>query len=81
MTAKTNEPKCKRCPSTDLVADGDVTACLDCGAYTDPHHTPDREIPTHIPLTSGRPGYEGIFEIFRSFRIEIPRTNWDDLFE
>lgn len=73
MTAETNKPKCRRCPSTDLVAEGNLIACLECGAYTDLHHTPDPEIPTQIPITSGIPRYEGISNLFRSFPLQTPK--------
>ena len=81
MKAEMNKPKCKRCPSTDLVAEDDVIACLECGAYTDPYHTPDPEIPTQIPLTSGIPGYAGIGDLFRSFRFQTPKFYCDEMFE
>ena len=81
MTAKTNKPKCKRCPSTDLVTEGNVITCLECGAYTDPYHTPNPEIPIQIPLTSGIPGYAGISELFRSFSFQTPKFYWDEMFE
>ena len=81
MTAKTNKPKCKRCPSTDLVTEGNVITCLECGAYTDPHHTPNPEIQIQIPLTSGIPGYAGIGELFRSFSFQTPKFYWDEMFE